>query len=106
MSRSTTTPDAAAWPTAEALARAFSRALAADLTPEQLATVRAANAAEADPRICHSGDHCDSNMTMLAAFEALGFDVMERFDTPDHDRALVLWNEAWGLAQRGGFRHG
>lgn len=43
---------------------------------------------------CASHDHCDANMTMLAAWSDLRSD---EFD-PNSDEQAALWNAAWEIA--------
>ena len=56
-------------PETEALAEAFIRLLRETIGDEDYAKVVALNAAELNPDVCASGDFCDSNMVMDAAFK-------------------------------------
>lgn len=88
--------------TPEALATAFARELLAFLGAETLAKVDRANAAHAhngDHDICASADHCDSNMAMLSAYDALGLAAPD----PACQRCADQWNEAWTIAKTRGF---
>jgi hypothetical protein len=90
------------------LAKQFCHVLANWLTPEQLADVVRQNAAEADPNICHTHDHCDANMAMRTA-ACLWSDPLESVP-PEADEGpmsadwLACWNDAWRLAKAADFR--
>lgn len=85
-------------PEKEALARAFVRILRETLGDEDYAKVVALNAAELNPDVCASGDFCDSNMVMDAAFKEFGIDPLE-FGYTEEDgmsqEVCNLWNSAW-----------
>lgn len=85
---------------AQRLAFEFSAELRRRLSPEDMAEVVRRNAGEIDDRICHSGDFCDSNVYMAAAFETIFGREFHPFG-PDADD--TLWNEAWGIAKEWGF---
>lgn len=86
-------------PETEALAEAFIRILRETLGDETYAKVVALNAAELNPDVCASGDFCDSNMVMDAAFREFGIDPCEygRVDEDDGmpQEVCDLWNAAW-----------
>lgn len=52
-----------------------------------------------DSPVCASGDHCDSNMDMDAAFTEVVGRSMDAASTEDVD----LWNAAWRIAKAEGF---
>ena len=88
--------------TPDALAAAFARELLEWLGAETLAKVDRENAVHAhkgDHGICASADHCDSNMAMVAAYEALGFPA----PNPGCQACNAQWNEAWAIAKTRGF---
>ena len=88
--------------TPEALATALARELLDWLGAETLAKVDRENAVHAhkgDHGICASADHCDSNMAMVAAYEALGFPA----PNPGCQACNAQWNEAWAIAKTRGF---
>lgn len=74
----------------------FIELLKAEMSPLQFAQVQSWNAAETDPRICHSHDFCDANMVMLAAFWDAGM------QTVDTDEERALWDAAWAWAKANG----
>ena len=85
-------------PEKEALARAFVRILRETLGDENYAKVVALNAAELNPDVCASGDFCDSNMVMDAAFKEFGVDPLEYGYTEEDgmsQEVCDLWNSAW-----------
>lgn len=85
-------------PEKEALARAFVRILRETLGDEDYAKVVALNAAELNPDVCASGDFCDSNMVMDAAFKEFGVDPLEYGYTEEDgmsQEVCDLWNSAW-----------
>lgn len=53
-----------------------------------------------DGGVCHSHDYCDANMVMEAAFKA----AFHREPDLDSDEDANLWNDAWFVAKRAGFR--
>tara|TARA_Y100001963_G_scaffold160228_1_gene269230 strand:- start:7548 stop:8363 length:816 start_codon:yes stop_codon:yes gene_type:complete len=88
--------------TPEALATAFARELLEFLGAEMLSKVDRANAAHAhngDHDICASANHCDSNMAMLSAYDALGLAAPD----PACQRCADQVNEAWTIAKTRGF---
>jgi hypothetical protein len=81
-------------PTTQELADRFVTLLRRDLTPKQWQAMVRDNRTETNPHICHSHDHCDANMVMAEAFEALA-GVAPDIDNDDH---TALWNAAWDAA--------
>lgn len=67
------------------------------------------NDSEADHRVCHTHDFCDSNQVMLDAWERVFGTGTEpaciREGTTDEERAHDdrIWNRAWKLAKRARF---
>lgn len=90
-----TAADAANQYTITELAEAFFNVLDGWSLP--MAKIRAANAAETDPAICHTGDYCDSNEAMLEAWH--NTQGLPLFDVQD-DNHRALWNAAWAEAKR------
>ncbi|MBP0639946.1 hypothetical protein [Cupriavidus sp. AcVe19-6a] len=84
-----------------AIAKAFCKELALDLTPEQLELARERNRTETATGVCHTHDFCDSNMTMLAAFVACG--LVKDLDSVIEESMHPLWNSAWDLALKAEF---
>jgi len=80
-------------PTPEQLAATFIQTLRAHLGAERFAEVCRRNAAEPDPRVCHSHDFCDANIVMAEALDALAPNT-----NTDDDAAVALWNDAWSRA--------
>lgn len=85
-------------PSPATIARTFARYLFDDF--DDLRTfreMRRRNAAEVNPRVCHSHDFCDANMTMEAALVGHGVTV---FGADGHmtESACALWNAAWEVA--------
>ena len=78
-----------------AVAESFCKKLARDLgDPKVYALVCLQNLVETDPRICHSHDYLDANMTMTEAVgEALGI-AADEVDV-HNTRVMDLWNGAW-----------
>lgn len=71
-------------------------------TEEEFKAIVEANAAEADPNICHSHDFCDANDLMMVAFcEAFG-QTEEEFDLQD-EGVIDAINAAWALAKAANF---
>jgi hypothetical protein len=88
----------AALPSIEDLAHAFVKELRAVLGDEDYVRVVALNAAELNPDVCASGDFCDSNMVMDAAFKTFGVDPLEYGYTEEDgmsQEVCDLWNRAW-----------
>lgn len=90
-------------PSVEQLAEAFVRILRKTLGEEDYAKVVALNAAELNPDVCASGDFCDSNMVMDAAFAEFAIDP-STFGVEDEDDGMSqevcdLWNTAWDRAK-------
>lgn len=89
--------------TARLLGEAFARILLHQLGESEKAEMRARNAQQTDPGICHSHDYCDANMAMYQAFEeVMGRDLLPSHDIgtvgmSDEDAALV--NAAWDYAK-------
>ena len=85
-------------PQISALATAFVSQLRATLTADQMRQIADENAAlsPADRiAICASGDFCDSNECMSAAFVS----VMGREIDAASDADSALWNAAWAFAK-------
>lgn len=72
----------------------FATMLAAELTAEQWAEMRARNVT-ADAGVCASHDFCDANMVMDPAFTA----VMGRQADGASDTDAALWSAAWDHAK-------
>lgn len=90
-------------PSVEALAEAFVRLLRMNLGQDVYDTVVDLNSRELNPDVCHSGDFCDSNMVMDAAFGELGVDPSS-YGREDEDDGMPqevcdLWNNAWDRAK-------
>lgn len=79
--------------TTERLARAFLAQLLMDIGREDYNAVREQTKEKPLKNICYSHDYCDANMTMAAAFDAVGI----RFDM-DNDEHAQLWGDAWNRA--------
>ena len=82
----------------EKLARRFAEQLEADIGSDALDAAIAENAAEADPSICHSHDHCDASESMMAAMTDLGIPF-----SMESDGTVELINAAWDLAKANRF---
>ena len=65
-----------------------------DLTPAELADVRARNVANIGTGICATHDICDANMPMHAAFSI----VMGREPDTGSEFDAALWSAAWAVA--------
>jgi hypothetical protein len=89
---------------AEELAAEFSRMLRETLSTEEMAEVKARNAVEQSPDVCHSHDFCDANMVMDAAGKKLGLWSAD-LDINDQSN-MTLWNTAWNIAKCRGFATG
>ena len=85
-----------------AIAEAFAEVMRQWLTPAEFEEMRRLNAIHASDLICASHDFCDANMAMDAAFTGLGINTCLAYehDSPEHEEACKLWNEAWSLAKR------
>lgn len=78
-----------------ALAEQFIVELTNDVGEEGLNKIARQNAEEMNPHVCHSHDHCDSNMSMDAAFtHVTGVGCEVTFEP--HVR---LWGQAWDKAK-------
>ncbi|UGL62730.1 hypothetical protein [Xanthomonas phage FMYAK-P1] len=90
-------------PEIEPLAEAFLRILRETIGVEAYDEVVELNASELNPDVCNSGDFCDSNMVMDAAFQSLGVDpsTYGRADEDDDmpQEVCDLWNSAWDRAK-------
>ena len=84
----------------ELLAKEFSEALKLQLTPEEMREVLQRNRSEADPRICHTHDFCDTNAVLYEVFLRHGMDIA---DEAGRDRWGVLWNDVWNKAKSAQF---
>lgn len=80
------------------VAREFARLLVAEIGAESVRRVNEANRT-LPQGACASHDHCDANMPMAAAFEA----IVGRPVDPDSDDDAALWSQAWEIAQEHGF---
>jgi hypothetical protein len=75
------------------------------LEPHEWDAMRRENAECTDPRICASGDYCDSNMAMADAFEIHNVPLWKHggdWDNEDEgmrEDAFPLWNAAWNYAK-------
>lgn len=83
-------------PTVETLAGKFSQSLHLLLTSEQMSEVRARNAAESHPGICHTHDFCDANVVLHEVFLSYGINPADRGGM---DKWGPLWDAAWNLAK-------
>lgn len=86
------------------IAAKFAELLERDLTPQEFAAMRRANAIEytkGNRGICHSHDYLDANMIMLEAFDELGVRSPIDFNhgTDEHLEACALWGSAWNCAK-------
>lgn len=79
----------------EILAALFAAGLREEIGAENFAAMRLTNVT-APEGVCASHDHCDSNMVMLEAFEA----VTAREMDVEKDFGSDLWNAGWELAMR------
>lgn len=86
--------------TPDELAAEFAKLLQQGLEPWEWDEMQRRNAQPgyADD-ICASHDFCDSNMVMLAAFEALHKRPMVMDDTAAGEIDRALWNAAWSVAK-------
>lgn len=81
----------------QTLAEEFARLIRRDLSAAQLKKVNSTNAKTKD--YCASHTFIDSNMTMAEAFH----NIVKRApdiggDTPESQKDIGLWNEAWQIA--------
>lgn len=85
----------------EALARAFVAQLQADISPDDLAAVKARNATDKYQwPVCASHDFCDANETMAAAFlQVMGRPILPEDDSGMTDSDCALWGDAWQKAK-------
>lgn len=97
-----TTPKAVS---AQALSGAFVSVLREWLTPAWFAEMQMRNSLQANPTICHSHDHCDANMAMVAAYcrlaelnEAEYELCADASSSTTYDALMALFDEAWKLA--------
>jgi hypothetical protein len=80
------------------IARSFAHALLCTVGREQYDTIVRLNAEHRDSPFCHSGDFCDANMVMDAAFRQNGIEIPFSDDDADlHAACTDLWNAAWDL---------
>ncbi|URA06992.1 hypothetical protein P9A47_gp24 [Xanthomonas phage Elanor] len=86
-------------PAVEDLANEFLRILKEVLGEEDYAKVVALNSVELNPDVCNSGDFCDSNMVMDAAFRTFGVDPCPDLEEGMTDEVCALWNTAWDRAK-------
>jgi hypothetical protein len=96
------------FPTAAALAERFGLEMQSTLSLEELVDVNRKNDREKDAGICHSGDACDSNMVMHAAFAHFGIDPLGASglwseQAGMHDGTGRLWDAAWNIAKAAHF---
>lgn len=84
----------------ETLAKEFSQALHALLTPAQMSEVVLRNAQEPDPAICHTHDFCDANVVLHEVFISHGMDPA---DEGGMEKWGHLWDGAWNLAKASEF---
>lgn len=89
--------DVASW-VARKIAKDFAGRLVAEIGDENYEEVVRRNATDEYTGCCASGDFCDSNMTMLAAFRDAGLDSIM---TPFNDEQQRLWNRVWGMWRAG-----
>ena len=87
--------------TAKTLAKEFSVALNALLTPAQMCEVVLRNAQETHPTICHTHDFCDANVVLHEVFLSHGMDPADEGGMEKWGR---LWDESWNLAKANGFQ--
>jgi hypothetical protein len=86
------------------IAAKFAELLERELTPQDFAEMRRANAmeyAKGNRGICHSHDYLDANVIMLEAFDTLDVRSPIDFDygTDEHLKACALWAAAWNCAK-------
>lgn len=81
----------------ESQAKAFSKVLQ-EWLGDDMQTVIDLNSNEDNPNICHSGDYCDSNMAMLAAWVEVTGKTDDDYDIQD-DANIKVWNAVWDLAK-------
>lgn len=99
-------------PEAKQVAVEFCKVIRQWLTEDQLRQVNELNrsykASGDGYLLCATGDFCDANIAMDAAFKALGLDPLKT-GVPDtnfplmSEEVLNTWNEAWELAKDAGF---
>ena len=82
----------------ELLAKMFAHKLTEDLGRDVIADIIQSNLEETSG-VCHSHDHCDSNMVMAEAFR----EVFGRDSDPASDEDARIWSEAWEEAQMNAF---
>ena len=83
--------------TVDALALAFFNVLDREMPTEELREVCRLNAAEDDPRICHTHDFYDANEFMETAWTEC--EGLPAFDLQD-DEHQALWSAAWDACKR------
>lgn len=82
-----------------AVAARFVALLREGVDDARWAAMRAANAAEEHPNVCHSHDLCDANEVMAAAIESsLGW-TMPDGDAFEGSEFQAVWGEAWERAR-------
>ncbi|MGA7178149.1 MAG: hypothetical protein WBX11_00985 [Thiobacillaceae bacterium] len=86
--------------TVELLAKEFCEALKLQLTEDELREAVRRNRSEADPRICHTHDFCDTNMVLHAVFMRHDMDIA---DEGGLARWGCLWHETWNKAKSAEF---
>lgn len=84
----------------EMLAKEFGEALKSHLSSDEMREVLSRNRAEADLRICHSHDFCDTNMVLHNVFVKHGIDIA---DEGGRDRWGILWHDVWNKAKSAEF---
>ena len=75
------------------VATRFAALLLDDIGEAKMLEVKARNATESSPDVCHSHDFCDANMVMADAFQA---ETGRPIDI-DSDADLKTWNDAWAM---------
>ena len=86
----------------EALAKQFAITLRDWLSAGEMLRLVDMNAAETDPKICHSHEFCDANLAMNRAAIALDIDLWEKDGTMS-TATIDMWNSAWELAKTNNF---
>ena len=86
-------------PSYQTLGDTFAALLSEALSPAEMAEVRRVNALSHPYNCCASGDFCDANMIMDAAFLAFGIETLPDIEAGMSDALESLWNAAWTYAK-------
>lgn len=84
----------------EDIAKAFVSILRKTVGEEDYKRIVDMNAVELNPDVCNSGDFCDSNMVMDAAFRQNGLDPCPDVEEGMSQASVDLWNSAWERAKQ------